>query len=110
MARKTFKTAALRGRETFSINDTEFSFDPNVPGNVLMDFFSEVEGDDLAAMPRVINSLLSEVFSEDEKERFDAFTRDRVNNVSLEDISEIAGYIAEMASGNGQQPGQYGPG
>jgi len=110
MARKSFKTAAPRGTEEFEINDEVFRYDPDIPGAVLLDFMSEADTDDPSKMAAVINRLLEEAIVDTDKPRFDAFVRDKRNNVDITLLAEICGFIAESASGNGRQPGSYGPG
>lgn len=110
MARKSFKTAAPRSDEEFDINGEVFHFSPNIPGAVLVDFLSEADEDNPAAMAGVVNNLLEAAIIADDIDRFNTFIRDPKNNVDLELLAELCGFIAEQSSGNEGQPGQYGPG
>lgn len=110
MARKSFKTAAPRGVEEFDINDEVFHYNPDIPGAVLLDFLSEADEENPQKMAGVIHQLLDHAVLDTDKERFDKFIRDPKNNVGLETLAEVCGFIAESASGNGQRPGSYGPG
>ena len=110
MTRKSFRSVPSRGLQEFDINGVVFQFSPDIPGAILLDFMSKVDEDDPAAMVGVINSLLDSTLPPDELTRFNAYVRDPKNNVTLEMLAEICGFVAETASGNAKQPVPYGPG
>lgn len=103
MARKSFQSASPRALEEFDINGEVFHFNPNLPGQVLVEFMAEMESDDPSSLAKVVTRLFEAAIVPDDQERFFAFTRSVENNVSLEMLSEICGYIAEASSGNAAQ-------
>lgn len=110
MTQKSFRSAPARGVQTFDINDVVFQFTPDIPGAILMDFMSNIDDENPASMVKVLNKLLESALAPAELERFNEFVRDPSNNVSLELLAEICGFIAENASGNEKRPTRYGPG
>lgn len=110
MTQKSFRSAPSRGAQTFDINGTSFSFSPDIPGATLMDFMSNIDDENPASMVKVLNQLLEAALAPVELQRFNEFVRNPENNISLELLAEICGYIAESSSGNAKQPTRYGPG
>lgn len=111
MARKTFNTYRKTETPEFDIQDPEgvtttFRMKPSVPGAVLLDFLSGANADDPAAMARTVNSLLVSSIHEDDLEKWQDYIHNPRNEVTLDVLSEIAGYASEVLSGGNDQPSQ----
>lgn len=109
MATRTFNTYRKTEQHELKMADpdgkiTVFHLKPAVPGAVLLDFLSGAHADDPAAMANTVKSLLDAAIVDDELEAWQAYIRDDNNSVSLEILSEIAGYASEVLSGGNDQP------
>ncbi len=109
MARRTFNTYRVTEIPEFDIQDPDgntvtFRMKPSVPGAVLLDFISGANAEDPAAMAKTVTDLLNAAIAEEDSEKWATFIRDPKNSVSLETLSEIAGYASEMLSGGNAQP------
>lgn len=107
MAKKSITTYQPTEEHSIDFPDgTEFHLEKSVPGAVLLDFISGADSEDPAAMAKTVQSLLDEAIAEDEREAFNAYIRDKKNNVTLDVLSEIAGFAAEVLSAGNphQQP------
>ena len=104
MAKKSITT--YQPTETHSIefpDGTEFPLEPSVPGAVLLDFIGNADDENPAAMANTVKALLDEAIAEESREAFNAYIRDKKNNVTLETLAEIAGFAAEVLSGGNPQ-------
>lgn len=107
MRRKTF-SAKKSGTDDVVILDLEdpngnavsFRCNSKIPGMVLVDFISEMDEDKPAAVGGMLQGLFKHAIAEDEYERFTEYVRDIKNEVDLEMLSEMAGWLAEQYSGN----------
>jgi len=109
MARKTFNTYRKTETPEFDIQDpdgnvTTFRMKPSVPGAVLLDFLAGANAEDPAAMARTVNSLLTAAIADDDLEKWQDYIHNPRNEVTLEVLSEIAGYASEVLSGGNDQP------
>lgn len=102
MSTRSFTTYAPTEENGFDINGEPFRLNKSVPGVVLLDFLAGASEDDAAAMSKVLTSLFKEAIHDDDYERFLAFIGEKKNNVDLETLAEIAGYLAEKLSGSGK--------
>lgn len=106
--RKTFNTYRKTEIPDFDIEDdagnkTNFKMKPSVPGAVLLDFIAGANAEDPAAMARTVNDLLNAAIADEDSERWNTYIRDPKNNVTLDVLSEIAGYASETLSGGNDQ-------
>ena len=90
--------------------EAQFQLKPSIPGDTLLDFISAADTDNPSAMAKAVRELLYAGIVEAQHEEFKAFIRNPEHNVTLDDLSEYAGYIAEVLSGNSQQPVPFGAG
>ena len=102
MARKTFTSYAPTEIEEVEINGRVFTLNASVPGDVILDFLSEADSEDNAAMARTLRQLFAHAINPDQLDDFNAFIRDPSNHVTLDVLAEIAGYVAETVSGSGK--------
>lgn len=110
MARKSFKTASPRAAEEFDINGEVFHFVGDIPGAILIDFLAMSDMENPTDMARILKDLFQQAIVPEDYERFNAYITSRENNVTLELLAEIAGYITESVSGNEPQPELSGVG
>jgi hypothetical protein len=105
MAKKSFKTYKPTELHELEINERTFHIQ-FVPGAVVLDFLSEADTDNPAKMAATINNLLDSAIVPAELEDWHAYIKDPANNVDLDTLSEIAGYVAEVVSAGNphQQP------
>lgn len=75
-----------------------------VAGSKILDFLSETNEEDPASMARAVFGLLESALEPDQWEGFRAFVDSADNGVSLEVLSEIAGWVAEQYSARPTQP------
>lgn len=105
MARKSFTSHAPSETHEIEINGEVFPLNPQVPGDLLLDFISQADSYDPSKLAKAIRQLLSVAVVAEHSERFNAFIRDPHNGVDLPLLSEIAGYVTEvMSGGNDHQP------
>lgn len=98
---KSFKTYTPTEGSTFDVNGHVFRLQPSVPGDILLDFLSM--GDDeteTTKMASLLRDLFKVAILPEDFDRWTTFIRDPANNVTMTTLSEIAGYVAEVMSGN----------
>lgn len=100
--RKSFTALQPAEAPEIEINGEVFHLRPAIPGDVLLDFLSEADTEDPAALSKTVRNLMQAAIAPEDIERWTAFIRDPDNNVTLNLLSEIAGYMAEALSGNDQ--------
>jgi hypothetical protein len=109
--KKSFKTYRPTEQHTLEVNDQTFRLKGAIPGDVLLDFMAGADADNPAQMAKLVRELIDTAIVEEDLERWHAFIRDEANSVDLNTLSEIAGYVAEVMSGNPQKaPVRSGPG
>lgn len=110
--RKSFTSLQPTVSGEFDINGTVFHLQPSIPGDVLLDFLAGSSNDDPAALAKTVRALIAAAIVPEEHETWVAFIRDPANNVDLNMLAEVAGYMAESLSGNArgkqQQPSTVG--
>lgn len=96
--RKSFTTYNGQVREPIEIeiNGRVFACRPMIPGAVILDFMGGIDESAPATMVNALRVLFKEAIVEDQYEAWEEFTRDPENNVDLDLLSEIAGYLAEV--------------
>ena len=104
MASKSFKARPRAAEFSFDLegaggNVLTVRCQPSVPGAVFLDLIAEADEDDPAAMARATKDILNQCVMPDQHDEFWAFTKDPANNVDIEMLSEIAGYLSEMYAG-----------
>ena len=99
MSKKTFTTYQPTEQVEFDINDQTFHCVPMLPGATLLDFMSAADPDHPNEMAKAVRTLLKQAVVEEEREAFEAFITDPANAVSVDILSEIAGYVADKLSG-----------
>jgi hypothetical protein len=107
MRRKNFSTKK-RGTDdvvALDVNQDDpesadsFMCQSKIPGMVLVDFISGMDEDDPAAMGAMLKGFFEAAIKPEELERFMAYTRATENEVEIEDLAEMAGWLAEQYSG-----------
>lgn len=101
--RKTFQTYVPTETHEIEINGQVFPINPSVPGDVILDFLSGADAENPSTMAKTIRDLFDAAIVEDQLETWHTFIRDPANNVTLDVLSEVAGYLTEILSGNDQQ-------
>jgi glycerate-2-kinase len=115
MSNKSFTTRRPAEISTLTIEPEGrpagvFKLAASIPGDVLLDFISGVETEDPATLAKAVRELLKAGIAPEQYDDFIAFIREPENNVALDNLSAYAGYIAEVLSGNEQQPVPFGAG
>ena len=77
---------------------------PVVPGSVVLDFMSETSEDDPGTLAAAVMKMLQVSILPEDWDRFRDFIDDSNNGITLEILSEIAGYLAEAFSGRPTEP------
>lgn len=108
MGNRSFTTRPAEVTEAFDINGKAFRLVASLPGDVLLDFLSQADEENPSTMAAALRSLFAAAVHPDDYESFSAFIRDPENNVTLDVLAEIAGYIAEKLSGAPKAPGLPG--
>ena len=104
MAKKTIHTYQPQEDHQIEFGDgTTFNLRRSIPGDILLEFLSGANTEDPSAMARTVRQLLDAAIREDELERWHDYIRNPDNNVSLETLSEIAGFASEVLSGGNPQ-------
>lgn len=78
--------------------DTSFKCQSKIPGMILVDFIAEMDEDNPKSMGEGLKSFFKAALGESH-EAFLEYTRDPNNEVELEDLAEMAGWLAEQYSG-----------
>lgn len=111
MRRKKFSTkkAGTDDVVLLEVNDASFRCHSRIPGMVLVDFISGMDEDDPKSMGIMLKSFFEEAMSPEVFAEFNAFTRDPEQDVDLEALSEMAGWLAEQYSGDDSGEAPTGP-
>jgi hypothetical protein len=75
-----------------------------VAGSRILDFLKDTSEDDPSSMARAVFGLLESALETSELEGFREFVDDPENGITLETLSEIAGWVAEQFSGRPTEP------
>lgn len=103
MATRSFTSKQAPEGGTFDINGEVFHLRPSVPGDVLLDFLVSAESESAAVLANTVRALIAAALVPEDFDRWTACVRDPANNVDLNMLSEIAGFMAESLSGNVQE-------
>lgn len=76
-----------------------FPCNSKIPGMVLVDFISEMDEDDPASMGSSLTSFFKASIQKDHYEAFLEYVRTPENEVDLEQLAEMAGWLAEQYTG-----------
>lgn len=102
MARKSFTAYKPTEVHEIEINGTVFNINAQIPGDLLLDFMSDATSEDSGKMAEVVRRLLDAAIAPEQLDAWHTFIRTPENGVTLQLLSEIAGYVTELVSG---QPG-----
>jgi hypothetical protein len=73
---------------------------PSVPGSRFLDFMANTSGsDDYAGMSRAVKDVLNAAIADEDQPAFWGFCDDPNNGISIEGLSEIAGWLSEQFAG-----------
>lgn len=97
---KSFTTYAPTDGATFQINGRTFNLRPAVPGDVLLDFMASLSAEDASKTAGALRELMQLALAEGQYPAWESFIRDPANNVTLNVLVDIAGFVAECLSGN----------
>lgn len=105
MASKLFSTYKPTEDNFIELEDHEgavqsFKLNPSLPGKVILDFMFISGTEDVSKLAQAINTVLDKAIVEEDKERWEAFTGDPRNGVTVNVLSEIVGHITAVLSGN----------
>lgn len=101
--RKSFQTYQPTETQEIELNGAVFPLVPTLPGAVLLDYLSNTNTESPGAMALVVVNLLDSAIAADHLDRWHAFIRDPAQNITLDVLSEVAGYVSEvLSSGNPQ--------
>jgi hypothetical protein len=81
------------------VNDTEFKCKSRIPGMILVDFISHMDEDDPKSMGDSLRGFFDNTIQEVDLERFNEYVRNPENDIDLEMLAEMAGWLAEQFSG-----------
>lgn len=76
----------------------------SIPGSKFLDFLTNTKEDDPATLAQAMFDILEAAVRTDEWDAFKAFIDDPDNYVSVELLSEIAGYLSELYAGRPTEP------
>jgi hypothetical protein len=102
---RTFKGYVPKEVKTFDLESPEgitvtITCKPSVPGAVFLDFLGGVSSDeDFSGMARITKDVLNACIADADQDKFWAFCNDPANGIDIETLSEIAGYLSELFSG-----------
>lgn len=99
--RKKFNTKKAGSRDDVVIldvnDDHSFHCSPTIPGMLLVDFITMMDEDDPKSMGEGLQQFFSAALG-DNYDGFLAVTRDPANEIDINDLSEMAGWLAEQYS------------
>lgn len=84
------------------INDKTFHCQETMPGQTMLDFLAGTSSEDPASMAGAVEKIFEEAIVPEEYEEWSTYIRARENNVSLDKLSEMAGWLVEEYSGRPQ--------
>ena len=105
MARKTFKGYVPTEAQSIELQSPdgtrsiEVQGRESIAGSVILDFLAEIDTDDPGTLAKAVNRMLKLSIADESWDEFKAFVDDENNGISLELLSEIAGFFAESFSG-----------
>lgn len=100
--RKKFSSTKRVGTDDvviLEVNDQEFRCKSRIPGMVLVDFISQMDEDDPKSMGDSLKGFFNEALLPAELDRFNEYIRLPENDIDLEMLAEMAGWLAEQFSG-----------
>jgi hypothetical protein len=105
MATKSFTTYRPAEDNFIEMADHEgvtqsFKLNPALPGKVILDFMFVSGTEDSSKLAQAIQKVLDKAIVEEDKARWDEFTEDPRNGVTVNVLSEIVGHITSVLSGN----------
>lgn len=110
MATKSFKGYAPTEETTIELESPdgtrkiEVRTVPVVAGSVVLDFMAETSEEDPGTLAAAVMKMLQVSILPEDWERFRDFIDDSKNGITLELLSEIAGFLAEAFSGRPTEP------
>lgn len=105
MAKKSFKGYTPAEAQVIELESPDGSRKievrgrPSVAGSVILDFLAEIDSDDPSTLATAVNRMLRLSIADESWDEFKSFVDDEDNGISLEILSEIAGFFAESFSG-----------
>lgn len=105
MAVKTFTTYKPEEDHFVELQDHEgntqqFKLNPSLPGKLILDFMFVSGTEDSSELAKAINTVLDNAIVEEDKERWEEFTTNPKNGVTISVLSEIVGHVTAVLSGN----------
>jgi hypothetical protein len=79
-----------------------FKLNPSLPGKVILDFMFVSGTDDSGKLAQSIQNVIDIAIVEADKDRWDKFTEDPMNGVTVSVLAEVVGHITSVLSGNPQ--------
>lgn len=109
MATKTFTTYQPTEENFIRLADhtgevQSFKLNPSLPGKYILDFMFVSGTDDSSALAEAIKKVLDKAIIDEDKERWEAFSENPLNGVTISVLSEIVGHVTAVLSGNPQDP------
>jgi hypothetical protein len=110
MARKTFKGYVPTEAQSIELQSAdgtktlEVKGRKSVAGSVVLDFLAKIDTEEPGTLATAVNDMLRLSIAEESWGEFKAFIDDEANGISLEILSEIAGFFAESFSGKAEAP------
>lgn len=110
MATKTFKGYAPAAAQRIELESPDGARKitvegrPSVAGSVILDFLAEIDSDDPGTLATAVNRMLRLSISDESWDEFKSFVDEESNGITLEILSEIAGFFAESFSGKAPAP------
>jgi hypothetical protein len=96
---------------SFKLHGEEFFCIPNIQGKVLLDFIQSASSADVVENARTIQTFFSKVLKTESFLKFDALLDDKEKIVTVEDLSEIVGWlVGEYSDRPEEQPEVLPPG
>jgi len=112
MARKTFKGYVPTEVQTIELESAdgtksiEVKGRPAVAGSVILDFLAKIDTDEPGTLAQAVNEMLHLSIAEESWGEFKSFIDDESNGITLDILSEIAGFFAESFSGKAGLPSE----
>jgi hypothetical protein len=110
MVRRTFKGYVPTEVQTIELQSAdgtksiEVKGKPAVAGSVILDFLAKIDTDEPGTLAQAVNEMLRLSIDEESWDDFKAFIDDDSNGITLDILSEIAGFFAESFSGKAEAP------
>lgn len=105
MSVKTFTAYRPEEDEFISLEDHEgntqqFKLNPSLPGKLILDFMFVSGTEDSGELAKAINTVLDNAIVEEDQERWNEFSSNPKNGVTIGVLSEIVGHVTAVLSGN----------